>query len=257
MGGEKAYPFRPWLLRYWVGRYIEHVCSRGKVAGGVFSGMAYVRQSVGSQLIPKWLGTYECELIPLFISLLAHKFEYIIDVGAAEGYYAVGAAIKWPAASVTAFESTEDGRTSIEELARLNGVGNRIKISGHCDVAGLAMAIPQTGAGLIIMDVEGAEYELLEPSSIHAFDRCHIVVELHEWVHGNLDAALRKRFAPTHAISETWTRKRTMRDFASPEVAMPPRLLHRGLIAAVDEWRPGPMRWLYMQPRENIIAGGQ
>lgn len=211
--------------------------------------MSYISQSVGSQLNPKWLGTYECELIPLLHDLQRVAFAAIIDVGAAEGYYAVGSAIKWPQAIVTAFESTEQGRDAIEELAHLNGVNDRITIRGHCDVGALLEVVPSESESLVIMDVEGAEYDLLQPLLVTGYRRAHIVVELHERIYPELDAVVRRRFSATHDVVETWTRERTTADFAEPRSSLLRLLFRRSLVAAVDEWRGGPMRWLYLQPK--------
>ena len=40
-------------------------------------------------LIPRLLGTYECELHPHLAALSAEGLDCVIDVGCAEGYYAV------------------------------------------------------------------------------------------------------------------------------------------------------------------------
>lgn len=248
---KKGHAFKFWRLRSWVGLHVKRIYARGKVSGGAFSGMSYINQSVGSQLNPKWLGTYECELISLFEGLQQTAFQTIIDVGAAEGYYAVGVARKWPEAHVTAFESTLEGREAIKEMARLNGVSDRITIRGHCEATDLAGILLNDNETLIVMDVEGAEYELLDPSRVPGLLRSHIIVELHEWVHPDVASVLQNRFAPTHAVFETWTRDRTISDFEEPRSSLLRFLFKRSLIAAVDEWRGGPMRWLYFQPKRQ------
>src|SRR5215208_3855790 len=64
-----------------------------KVLSGIFAGMRYVRDAVGGQLYPKLLGTYELELVPVIQALNRKRVARIVDVGAAEGYYAVGLAL--------------------------------------------------------------------------------------------------------------------------------------------------------------------
>lgn len=210
--------------------------------------MSYIGESVGSQLPPKYFGTYECELIPILEELSRIAFPTIIDVGAAEGFYAVGCAIKWPNSQVIAFETSAHGRDSIGELARLNGVSSRVTILGHCEVKALAEAVPCSGESLVIVDVEGAEYDLLQPSLIPALQGADILVEVHERVHPDLEATLKQRFAATHSATVIGTRPRTLADFVKPHSSLLRRLFQRSLIAAVDEWRGGPMQWLYFAP---------
>jgi precorrin-6B methylase 2 len=95
--------------------------------------MRYVEQSVGSALYPKLLGTYEKELQPVIERLCAKGYLWIIDVGAAEGYYAIGMALRCEDAHVVAFESVETGRQLIRQLAQLNRIENKVEIHGHCD----------------------------------------------------------------------------------------------------------------------------
>jgi hypothetical protein len=58
--------------------------------------MAYIPQAVGSALIPKLLGCYEAELHGVIACALNTTYDTIIDIGCAEGYYAVGLALHFP-----------------------------------------------------------------------------------------------------------------------------------------------------------------
>ena len=74
-------------------RYVRKLIqkhSSGHVISGPFAGMQYVNTSVGSALEPKILGTYELELHDVFERLLDKDFAAIVNVGAGEGYLAVG-----------------------------------------------------------------------------------------------------------------------------------------------------------------------
>ena len=61
--------------------------------GGPFKGMRYHGDAMGGAVAPKIKGVYESELAPFFVKRSAIPFQHIIDVGAAEGYYAVGCAM--------------------------------------------------------------------------------------------------------------------------------------------------------------------
>jgi len=105
--------------------YLEHVVEtntgRG-VAAGPFTGLRYIKGAVGSAYIPKLLGIYERELNGCVEKACALNFPLIVDVGAAEGYYAVGLARRNPKARVIAFEMEEKGRAKLAEMAQLNGI---------------------------------------------------------------------------------------------------------------------------------------
>ena len=63
------------------------------VQQGPFRGLQYIDNSVGSTLPPKLMGTYERELIWVIDEMISTEPDIIIDIGAAEGYYAVGLAM--------------------------------------------------------------------------------------------------------------------------------------------------------------------
>jgi hypothetical protein len=68
----------------------EHGCT---LLGGPFRGMKYSRDSLLSRNgIPILFGSYELELHTVIEEAIAKRFERIIDIGCAEGYYAVGLA---------------------------------------------------------------------------------------------------------------------------------------------------------------------
>src|SRR5262249_52845753 len=80
------------------------------VVGGPFKGMRYHGEAICGASAPRIMGVYESELAPWLRKWSAIPFQHIVDVGAAEGYYAVGCGMLWPQAIVTAFESSEEGR---------------------------------------------------------------------------------------------------------------------------------------------------
>ena len=65
------------------------------VLTGIFKGLKYPELTAyGSALYPKLIGSYEKELCPTLARLLEKNYSEIIDTGCAEGYYAVGLALK-------------------------------------------------------------------------------------------------------------------------------------------------------------------
>lgn len=230
-------------------RFVQQVKQHNLIAGGLFSGMSYVGESICSTNISKYLGSYEIELKPVFEELLKISFNQIVDVGAAEGYYAVGCALRWKSARVVAYETTAEGRSLIDILATNNRVSDRVEIKGHFTPEELAQVTSQECQRLIIMDVEGAEEELLNPDKVHALTQSHIVVEIHDFVDPLMGDRIKQTFAPTHRVQEIWSRERRLSDFEAPTFLPLKWYVLPSLIAYASEWRPGPMRWLYLCPR--------
>jgi hypothetical protein len=229
-------------------RLLRRLTADGRIGAGVFAGMRFIDHSICGTNPPKWLGVYEIELRPVLESLFPVWFEQIVDVGAAEGYYAVGSALKWPGAHVIAFEMTEEGRELLAGVARANGVHDRVEIRGLCTVKDLQEVIKPGVAQLVIMDVEGAEDELLDIRQVPALANCHVIVEIHDWEGADIGTRILRDFAPTHRIEEIQARRRVFADFEIPSFLPLRWYMARSLLAYSYE-RPLPMRWFYLRPK--------
>jgi hypothetical protein len=72
-----------------------------EILDGPFTGLKFVGCSNLGTIVPKWIGTYESQLQPIIESIIGSgDYRTVIDIGAAEGYYAVGLAWRLPHASV-------------------------------------------------------------------------------------------------------------------------------------------------------------
>ena len=65
------------------------------VRNGPFAGMRYPGvQSVCSTIVPKLIGCYEKELHSVIELICSQQYNSVVDIGCAEGYYAVGLAMR-------------------------------------------------------------------------------------------------------------------------------------------------------------------
>jgi hypothetical protein len=218
--------------------------TRSEIIHGSFKGMRYVTKSKGSPIAPKLLGTYEKELFPIWDEVFRRHYSTLINIGAGEGYYAVGLARRMPELRVIAFEAAADSRELIAELARLNSV-DRVTIMGSCDVAALALALGDGKATLLICDVEGSENDLLRPSLLGALRNVDILVESHDYLRPGITAELVRRFEPTHRIRLVPSCPRALDDW--PEGVSADATSVECKLALLSERRPGPMAWLWME----------
>lgn len=243
---------RRWLPREYLRAKVAEV-SQGAVVAGPFRSMKYVDKAFCSALLPKLLGVYERELYDV-VELACHSpVERVIDIGAAEGYYAVGFALRRPNLPVIAFEMDPAAAETAAELAKRNGVQNRVEIRGECRPSDLA-ALTEHGASLVICDCEGAEQALLDPAIAKGLTRSYILVELHEFIVAGITATMRERFGATHRISEIWQQPRTRADFKPTDWYIR-RMEDHDLLGVIDEARPIRMNWLWMEPLAASAIG--
>lgn len=103
-----------------------------KVLSGPFVGMPYLNEIIWGPITPKWIGSYEAELHGVVEQVVAGQYRKIVNVGSAEGYYAVGLASRIPNVRVVAFDLDPMARKQTARLASLVGVSDRVKIHGNC-----------------------------------------------------------------------------------------------------------------------------
>ena len=137
------------------------------------------------------------------------------------------------------------------ELARLNGVEARIDLrerfeAGHAGSLRdeLSKQLGRQPRGLLVMDCEGAEFDLLDPKAAD-FRWLDLVVEVHPARNRTVED-LARRFESTHVVEERQAR-----------TVMPslPEWLeglgHLDQLLAVWEWRAVPTPWLVMRSRQE------
>lgn len=182
------------------------VAPDGKVRYGVFSGMTYSFSDSDvcpPLLLPKLLGSYESELQPTLEKILDHADRYsdVINVGCADGYYAVGFAFRMKRIAVHAFDIDKKARKLCRMLAQQNDVSERVKIGEALSIEMLSMMSFDKRA-LLICDIEGSEHQLLDPQKAPNLVSMDILVEVHEFAHPNLKQELLSRFKESHLIDE-------------------------------------------------------
>src|ERR1700730_11056550 len=94
--------------------------------------------------------------------MLSVRGDYVLrplHIGCAEGYYAIGFALRLPHAEVYAFDTNSTAKQLCAEMARLNGVADRLHIEDFCNEETLR-SIPLGDRALIISDCEGCEGSL-------------------------------------------------------------------------------------------------
>jgi predicted O-methyltransferase YrrM len=166
-----------------------------KVIYGPFKGMEFPNQDW-----PKMLGSYEDELHEVIEIICAQGYEQIIDIGAAEGYYAVGFAMRLKAARIYAYEMDPPSLQICREMIDRNGLKDRVILREKCEPSNLA-EFDYSKRTLIFCDVDSYELMLLDPSVVPALKQADILVETHDFIIPNITTTLKARFAATHDLT--------------------------------------------------------
>lgn len=213
----------------------------GTVISGPFAGMRLLPEASwrDGDLPPKILGCYEAELHPAVEKAVARNPTVIINVGCAEGYYAVGMARLLPQGRIYAFDINPQAQDICKRAAIANQVGERVMVTGKCDVEALRPVIKQTGRCLLVVDCEGAELELLDQARLPEISRCDMIIECHDCLNPLITQILKQRFSASYDIEDISEGPRDPNQFAS---LRPWESLDRWL--AIDEGRPSTMNWL-------------
>ena len=216
------------------------------VAGGPFTGMKYIPEATGSAFTPKLVGSYEAELFPVIAHAGKSKYDAIIDVGCAEGYYAVGFALVFPVTPVVAYDIDPHAQQLCMDLAVLNGVQGRVAILGSCGPDDL---IARTGQRLLVIsDCEGYEGDLFTAPVAEALGNSDVIIELHEENAPGLTNKITTVFKETHLQQMLPVTPRRVRDF--PALKKIPLIYRR---FAFDELRfKDNQNWLWLTPKKPI-----
>lgn len=226
--------------------------TRRVVRAGPFAGMNYIHDTIAGGYVPKLLGIYERELHMIIMSLSALRIRSVINIGAADGYYAVGLSRMFPELRVVAFEMEQRGREFLEVMAQRNGVLPQIEIRGRCELEDLSSAIGTLQQTLVLCDVEGYEDVLMDPEKVPGLRGAYLLVEIHDTKNPGVSDRIRRRFAPSHVIETIWQENRLASEF--PFTTPYTRTLDpKDLATAVDEGRPlkpggTPTSWFWMAP---------
>ena len=243
------FKFGCWF-RYRLTRLATHKAlfpqGRTQVQDGPFAGMKFLNEPVWGPITPKWLGTYEAPISPCLEGIFQNPPANLIDVGCAEGYYAVGFAWKMKGTTVHAFDSDIGSTYQTRKLANINAVGDRLKSETWCSHEDITR-ISARGSTLVFCDIEGGEQFLLDPETCPALRKCRILVEIH-LLNGSMDemsSLLKRRFGSSHEILRIDDSTRRLADFPK----LQGRISESLFTTAADECRPNPQHWLWMEPK--------
>ncbi len=227
---------------------ISLIEERGTVVqGGPFQGMAFADRSVEGCHVPKLLGCYESELHPHILAAAERGYDAVINIGASEGYYAIGLARLMPNAQIYAYDTNTAAHAVCRELAVRNNVSHRVTIGSIFEGDDFERFADQRT--LVFCDIEGGEAELLDPQRYPALRSMDIIVELHDGPRATPSVLIPQRFRDTHSV------KMVPHGAGTMELpALFDSVSHLDQLLATWEWRAGPTPWAVLQAHGHVTA---
>lgn len=223
--------------------------SNHKILFGPFKGVE-IPEALASTS-PSWcagwiLGTFEQQLLKFITS---KRWKSVVNIGAAEGYYPVSLLKTGYALEAIAFESLEAERSKIKLFSELNEVENKILIMGHAEsnfLDTINIKSFASGPNLMIVDIEGAEFDLFDINMMRKLKDFHVVIEVHNFVVQEMTRinSFIKLVSRYHKIEIVTENSRNIP--SREEISF---LSRRDLMLIIAEDRPSDMFWILATPK--------
>ena len=150
------------------------------VAYGTFKGMKLNPNPWWSKndLVTQILNVYENHVLEKLIHFSKKKLDFI-NIGAGDGYFAIGVAFAKMFEKVYAFESSEIAQDLLRQNIEINKCNDIIKIKSVANFESLKNIISNGNSAVILIDIEGFEFELLNEELLKCLNNCYVICELH------------------------------------------------------------------------------
>ena len=160
----------------------------------------------------KILGLYEKEIQDLINQIQEkNNFPTFIDIGGADGFFAVGSVKNNLFKNCEVFEISKRGRLAIEKSAIKNNVNDQISIKGEANEKILS-SIENINNSVILCDIEGSEYDLFSENLIKNMHPSNVIIEIHK----NPDISLNEfedKFKNLFSINKITQEPRSLKGF--------------------------------------------
>ena len=107
----------------------------------------------------------------------------LIDIGAADGFFAIGCLHAKLFKYCYAFEQNKKSRLVLNKTAEINNVTNQISIMGKVDNQSFLSLLPKDldlSKTVILCDIEGEEYNFFSENILKKLRKCNLIIEMHK-----------------------------------------------------------------------------
>ena len=189
----------------------------------------------GNRVGIRLTGNYEIELHPAINKAISRNPHTIVNIGSAEGYYAIGLALALPNAKVRAIDIDDECQIICTTNAEKNHCADRVTT---------CKSFFPKETDLMIIDCESCELDLLSPSLIKNLKNCDLIIECHDFMIEGISQTLKDRFLSTHDIEVIAPNYEIIHSV----------LLPSGTNLEIQDERPENMSWLVCWSREKSLA---
>lgn len=224
---------------------LQEFC-QNKILQGPFSEL-YITPTEhwgGGDIMAKWLGTYEQPIHPAIYSELSKPHDLFINIGCGDGYYGAGVAIKSPTTRILFIEKVESCNQLVDQLCVENNITN-YTFSTQSNSDFIESSLKDSKQPWMLMDIEGAEVDLLDLDKIPSLKKTTIIVEAHDFCRMQATNIMLTRFQDTHHITNIVDPITRYLNTLSQSIALSENIVKDICL----EGRPCVMNWLYMQPK--------
>lgn len=221
------------------------------VAHGPFKGMKLSEDVWWSKndRITQMLGIYEehvLERLKVFSTQGTNRF---VDIGAADGYFAIGMAYSKIYSKVAAFEIEPLAQNKIRENSIRNRCDNVVSVFGEANYSSLQNLLSEDIKTTILVDIEGAEYQLLDDKMLSLLSSCYLICELHPWL---VDDGYKLQRKLIERAGQKFNVELIKRENYSPNIFSElDDLSDEERLIAVGEGRRKNMQWLVLTPLQS------
>ena len=120
----------------------------------------------------------------------------LIDIGAADGFFAIGSLKSKICEFCYAFEETKTSRENLSKTAKINNVQNKLSIIGKVTKDNFFTLLPSKinfSEVTILCDIEGGEFDFFSDEILATIRCSNIIIEIHKNHNKNLEIDLLER----------------------------------------------------------------
>ena len=234
-----------------LGKEISKI-SNNKILYGPYSGTKILSSYGWSNIdfCPKYLGSYEYQVQKKIIDLnKKKKYDYFIDLGAAEGYHIISLLKKKFFKQGLAFEISKKSREILKKNAQINKLNNRIRIYKDANLSSLKNALRNFNHRrlLFLVDIEGQEYDLFDKDFCKIFSKGTFIIEEHPFNISN-----KRKIKNFNQNIKKYYNVEILED--TPKNPFNFSILEKysddEKYLMMSEGRPESMKWLILQPKK-------
>ena len=174
------------------------------------------------------------------------KKPILIDIGAADGFFAIGCIYSGISKHCYAFEQSDLGRFALAKTAEMNQVSENITIKGEVTNQNFLSLLPQNidfSKAIVLCDIEVGEYSFFTEKILKKLEKSHIIIEIHRTQNKNDEIKLMKRIKKIFNVSVIIG---SNNDFSNSPELQEMSDIDRNLIAC--EGRSYIGKWWYLKP---------